>query len=337
MKTKYIGILLIGVALSGCGGSGSSSSVPTSTAPKVAITSTNQSTITNTAINSATSQLASNSSLSIVGGVQTSTTPSNDPVLTQWADFAFNHIANQQNMPAGVAGAVTSYNCGSTAASGTYTVDTDNTTYITFTFNSCVLGSSTTNGTMSLSGVSITKNTAGVITAISANFSFDLTTVTTTTSGSVTYKLVGGFNIAATGIKTTSRKDSISGTTLSASVGTKYATLSNFSFTSTYDNTTTTPSTSSTIDYTYASDLIAAAFDFHTVNALVKNYFDTYPRSGQVIISGANSTAVKVTVVSTDANAGTSTGTVQLQLSSDGGATYGTAVTKTWAQIAAGL
>ena len=95
------------------------------------------------------------------------------------------------------------------------------------------------------------------------------------------------------------------------------------------------------MDYTFASDVILAGFDFHTINALVRNVGDEKPRSGQVIITGANSTKLRVTILPYDATPssltynlypGTLDGKVKLEL--DQGTGYGTAVTKTWTQLA---
>lgn len=336
MKSKLSLILLLAIsAFSGCGGSGSSSSsagATTSTAAKVSITPSNQSTITNAAVKSATQNLTSGY-LTNVGGVQTSTTPTNERVMSQWTDFAFQKIAEHQSSPLTVAGAVTTSTCSS---SGNMTFDTDGSattpyTYFTISFNNCVIGTTTANGTLALSNLNRLPS-AGTPTSISATFTFNFTVANASTSAGI----YGGFNIAATGIGSATRTDSISGTSFNVKVGSKYETLSNFAFTSSYNDSGLTHGYSDTVDYSFASDVILAGFDFHTIMPLVRNYLDSYPRSGQVEITGANSTKLKVTVVSGSLSAGSSSGTVELQLSQDGGLTYGTAVTKTWTQLALG-
>ena len=337
MNSKLSLILLLAIsALAGCGGGGSSGSAgaTTSTAAKVSITTSNQSTITNAAVKSATQNLTSGY-LTTVGGVQTSTTPTNERVLSQWTDFAFKKMAEHQSSPPTVAGAVTTSACDS----GNISFDTDGSgtaapTYFTISFNNCVLGTTTANGTLALSNLAITYNTATpkAATSISATFTFNLTASNASTS----VGMYGGFNIAATGIGSVSRTDSISGTSFNVKVGSKYETLSNFAFTSSYNDSGLTHGYSDTVDYSFASDVILAGFDFHTIMPLVRNYLDSYPRSGQVEITGANSTKLKVTVVSGSFSAGSSSGTVELQLSQDGGLTYGAAVIKTWAQLALG-
>lgn len=141
MKTKLSAILILAIAaLAGCGGATSittPAAATTSTAVKVSITPSNQSTITSAAIDSATQNLASD--LSFVGGVQiSSTTPTKERVLSKWTDFAFKKIAEHQSSPLTVAGAVTTSYCGSDISSGTMSFDTDGSdtaapTYFTIT------------------------------------------------------------------------------------------------------------------------------------------------------------------------------------------------------------
>lgn len=335
MRSNLLVVLLLAMAtLAGCSGSSSSSSNPTSsTVSKVSITSGNQSTITNAAINSATQNLAG-SNLAYVGGVQTSTTPTNERVFSKWTDFAFKKLVEHQSTPLSVSGAVTSSAC---TTSGNITFDTDGSsttayTYFTLSFNNCVESGTTANGTISLSNLNRIPST-GTPTSISAKFTFNLTVSNASTSSGI----YGGFDIAATGINSTTRIDSISGTSFNFKYGSQFETLTNFAFTSSYDDTTTSHGYSDTVHYTFASDVILAGFDFTTVTALVRNFGDVYPRSGQVIITGANLTKLKATIDDTDVNKGTASGHVLLQLSQDNGANYGTAVPKTWTELEQGL
>lgn len=340
MNAKQLGIILLAVGvLSACGGSGSTGAT-SSTVAKSAITASNQSTITNSAISAATQSLGA-STLSNVGGVQTTSTPTSDHVLSDLANSAFNNIANHQNTALTVSGAITTVTPNPCTTSGNITFDTDGSnvapvtpyTYFTISYNNCVAGGITQNGTVSLSNLNIT-GTAPNITAISATFAFNYTISNATTSAGI----YGGFTIAATGINTTTRVDSISGTSLNFKYGSKFETMTNFAFTSTYDNTVLSHGYSDTVDYTFASDVILAGFDFKTINPLVRNVGDVKPRSGQVIITGANNSKLRVTVLpydaSTNPSAGTMSGKVTLELDQGTGLGYGSAVTKTWTQLA---
>lgn len=337
MKAKYIGlILLAGTVLAGCGGGSSSSSGPQgSTVSKVSINSTNQSTITNAAIESATQSLTAGA-LDSVGGVQISSAPLNDRILNNLADFAFKKIAENRNAPLSVSGAVVAtYTC---TTSGNITFDTDGSnttapTYFTIAYNNCVESGITQNGTVSLSSLLITPST-GTPTSISASFAFNYTISNASNSAGI----YGGFTIAASGIGSANRNDSISGTSLNFKYGSQYETLSNFAFVSTYNDTITPHGYSDTVNYTFASDVILAGFDFSTISPLVRNVGDVKPRSGQVIIAGASNTKLRVTVLPYDAatntGAGTMSGKVTLELDQGTGLGYGAAVTKTWTQLA---
>lgn len=350
MKTKYIGlIMIVGAVLAGCGGSSSSSSSASgSSAQAVAITSSNQSTITSTALSSATQGFSGTTYLSSVGAQTNGTTASSDErSMTNLANLAFDQFIKHQNDPLSVIGATASGNCGTDSTYGTATFSTDGSsttpyTYFTITFNNCVIYGTPSsgikyNGSLSMSGMTVTRNASSVITGITATFSFDLTTTDTTTSTTHTGKINAGFTIAATGIGSSARTDSITGTKYNVSYDAYWVTLSDFSFTSTYDNTTALHGYSDTVNYTIASDAINAGFTFTTVNALVRNYGDTKPRSGQVVISGASNTKLRVTVLAYDAatnpNAGTVNGKLTLELDQGTGLGYGTPVTKTWATL----
>jgi hypothetical protein len=348
MNAKHIGILLLaGVALAGCGG-GSASSTGTSTpaTATVSINSSNQSTVTNAAIISATQNLGAGYTTSI-GGVQTVTAPSNNRVLTQWVNIALDKMSAYPSALQSVSGISinTPYPC---ANSGTWSYNTDGiatstSTFYTLTYSSCTTTSGSItqviDGSLAITNIHHTN-------PLTASFNFNLTT---TVTGQPTVKLVGGFDISASGVGTTTRTDSFSGTRFVVSSGSLNDALTNFSFTSNYDDLSSSgsyrSSFSDNVNYTIASDRLAASggggsYTFQTILPIVKNTTDLYPRDGQVIVYGANSTALRITVVNTDSNKGTANGTVILEISTN--TTPGSlgnwiaSPLKTWAQIAAG-
>jgi hypothetical protein len=342
MKAKYIGIfLLAGAILAGCGGGSSSTSGP---APLAAVTidATNSSKVSYAGISNAALNLKSYSPLA----VQTTTSSTDDRDLFTVTDFAMQKILAQQNMPASVTGVTDTFQCiPNNTTSGTYvfTYDTSNNTWITLTFTNCkfsTLSTKTVNGTFSVTNISSTQNASGVFTSLSGTTSIDLTI---TTTGLPTIKLVGGYTLTETGIGSTSRVNTLAGSSLVYSVGPLNESLTNFSFMSSYDDLPTSGTYRSTysdiVSYTVSSDFTGGSFTLATSagKPIVHNATDIYPRSGQVVISGAKSSALRVTVASTDPNAGTSSAaTVTLELSTDNGVTYSAPVTKTWAQLAAG-
>lgn len=337
MKIKYLAVLLLSVGLlAGCGGSSSSSSGP---APLAIITidSSNSSKVAYGAISDAALNLKNYSPIA----VQTTTVSSNDRDLYTVTDFAMQKILEQQNAAASVTGATESHQCIlNDAASGTYvyTYDTPTTSWVTATFTNCKLSTNSTkivNGTFSITGWTVTTST-------SATVSINLTI---TTTGKPTVKFVGGYTLNESGIGFGVRTDTLAGSSMVYSVGPLNEALTNFSFSSTYDDYSANPSAyraafRDSVSYTISSDFTGGSFTLTTTpgKPLLHQSTDSYHRDGQVVISGAKSSALRVTVVSTDPNAGiSSAATVTLELSTDGGVTYGTAVTKTWAQLASGL
>lgn len=270
--------------------------------------------------------------------------------MTDMANLAFDQLIKHENDPLSVVGATLTTSCDSSGAKnsayGTMSLSTDGSsttayTYFTISFNNCVIYGTPTsgivyNGSLSMNNMKVTRNASNVITDITATFDFNLTATDKTTATTHTASINGGFTITAAGIKSATRTDSITGTKYSLSYDALWVTLSNFSFTSKYDDTTLSHGYTDTVNYTYASDVIQAGFTFTTVNPLVRNYLDTRPRDGQVVISGANNTKLRVTVLpynaTTNPNAGSTLGKLTLELD-QGTGTYGTAVTKTWATL----
>lgn len=344
MKAKIIAIVLLaGGILAGCGGgSGGSAGTPAT----VTINSTNQATVTKSALSVATQNLGSSLAAS-VGGVQTSTSPSNDRILFNMADFALQQMAQNPSTTTNVSGVVTTTNCSS---SGTSSVDTDGTastaaTYWTATYNNCVFTGSAYvyNGTISITGISSTSS------AFSATLAFNFNA---TSGGTTVSNLVGGFTLTETGKGTATQINTLSGTSLvlSASSGsfslTGAAGTNGFNFTDTFNsnavNTTTPVIHSNAINFAVAiTDKVTPAnsFAFSALTTvgqpLVKSSAENYLRSGQIVVTGAASTAIRVTILPASSTnlAGTSTGQLTIELSTDGGKTWGTATTKTWGTL----
>jgi hypothetical protein len=333
MNSKLSLILLLAIsAFSGCGGSGgsSTSSGPAPLAP-VTITSTNAPTVTAAAFASASLKVNSLSPM----GVQTTTSSTDDRILYQLNDFALKKFAEHQNTPMSVTGTVTaSASCiTGDATSGTLSFISDgtgpsNSTYVTFTFTNCKLSASSTttvNGTFGITGLAATASTQ------SATVSINLTI---TTTGYSTIKYVGGYTLTATGVNTATRNDALTGSSLVFSLGSLNESLSNFSFSSTY-NDVTPSSYSDSVSYTISSDFTGGSFTFATITPIVRNYGELYPHSGQVVISGANSSKLRATILATSGSniAGTSSGQITLEISTDNGTSWTLLSTQTWATL----
>ena len=326
MKSFNIGLLLFAVGLiAGCGGSGGSSA---GAPAKVTINSSNQATVANIAVSVAGQNLAGTNA-NFVGGVQTSTDSKNSRLLFNMADFGLQQMAQQDSLPAGVIGAVVTTSC---VNGGNYSIDTDTQlastrTYYKATYNNCVTGAITRNGTMNITNVSHTD-------PLTATFDFNLTT---TITGAAPFTMVGGFNISAAGVGTAARTDSLSGTSIAITDGTSTFALTNFSFSSAYNPNASPIIFSNNVNYTVSvtDPSFNASFSIATTATIEHSSSDFYPRAGQVVVSGDANTALKITILasSTGHTAGTSTGQLTLETSSDGGATYTTSTTTQWSAL----
>jgi hypothetical protein len=332
---KKINLILVSLAIlagaAGCSGGGSSGG-GTPVASKVTINASNQSAVTNAALSAATQNMGKGFA-SVAGGVQTSTNSNTDRILFNAADVALQRMALHQSTPISVIGAVTTTPC---TISGNFTVDTDSATYYKETDNNCVdaTGGPTYNGHFYITGISNTT------TAFSAAMDFNLTVVT---NGTTTLSLVGGFSLSESGRTSAARVDTMQGPGFVVTAGTVSFSLTNFNFVSTYNDNSTSPIIyHDNVNYTVglidtANPATNFLFSFATTqnNLMVNNSTLTYPVSGQFVVTGDASTALRVTFLPTSGGntAGTSTGLIQLELSSDGGATYPTSTTKTWATL----
>lgn len=347
MKAKYIGLLFLASAvLAGCGGSSSSGS--SATASKVTINSTNSSKIASTSVSAATQSLGSGLASSSTG-VQTTSNSKNDRVLYNLTNFALQKMSEQESLPLSVAGATTSESCTlNDANSGTVSSTYDGTTVASsqnasLTFTNCAipdLPNTRINGTLSLSGISNTSTTHSSVFSVNITF---------TTPGYPVFKIAGGYTFTIAGKTTTTRTDRMVGTSFVLSEDTLNDSLTDFDFSTTYNGTMPKPpsnSYSDIVNYTYASDFTGGAFTVVTTasNSIVKFTGDKYPRSGQIIIYGANSSALRLTVVTTDitdisysTKLGTQDGKVLIELSTNTTTTslgtFSTVATKTWAVI----
>ena len=340
--SKYIGIaLLAGSALSGCGGG--SSNGGTAAPATVTINASNQAAIAKAAASLGTQNYSGFASS--VGGVQTSVSTGSDRMLFNFADNVIQKLEQKkQSVPASVAGIapVPTTLCN---ISGSYSIDTDGTagtsgTYMYATANNCEdFAGVIESGTVKISGI---NSSSGFSATLDLNF-------TETTNGKITLQAIGGFTLLETGKGTATQVNTLSGTSLLFATDTASVTLtgapgaSGFNFTDTFNNNYTTPVIHSTvIGFTVAfTDKVTPtnSFSFSEQTTagkpFVKYSTEGYLRSGQIVVVGASMTAIRVTILPTSgANvAGTSTGQLTIELSTDGGTNWGTPVTKTWATL----
>ncbi len=312
---RLIAISSLLMGLTACGGGGGSSGGSTGstlpTAP-VTITSTNQSAVAGAAVDS-----LSGGNSTPVAAQTSASAPAADSVAQKVGKASqglAQQMVTQGGTPALPTGAVTSYSC---LVSGTWTMNVTSSSSGTATYYNCSdIANETINGTISIS------NLVSSATAVSFDSTYNITFTTPTDVMTIT----GDMHVAASGCSTTCASTTMSGRSL------KYASTVNGTFalqnyTIAYDaNGALTVYT-----YTFSSTQINGTATFTMVTPFAQRAGSLFPYSGVATVSGANSTVLKITVLGDETAAPTSQ--VQLELSTDGGATYGAPTFVTWASI----
>jgi len=305
--------LLMGLSACGGGGSGSTggtTGISLPTAP-VTISSTNQSAVAGAAVDSASG------GTSVPVAAQTSATgPSADAVAQKVGQIGRTVVQQIGSTPALVTGAVTTYPC---AISGTWSISTSATTG-TATFNSCsnITGEST-NGTISVSNaVSSASST-----------SFDSTYSLTITIPGDVLTVTGDMHVAVLGCTTTCTSETLTGSSLKFT-STINGTVALQNYKMGYFNGALT-----TLTFTFSSTQINGTATFNMVTRFTGNVGSLFPSAGVATVTGANSTILKITALGDETAPANSQ--AQLELSTDGGATYGAPTVVTWASISSRL
>ncbi len=300
-KRTAIGLIAATLILTGCGG-GDSSSSPSYSGPTGAVTVTST-TEANTVAGFAASQALS-SSMSSLSGTYTPFT-ANDGMLNlqslgtlaqKYANMAFKvDISGTTLLPTGVSSSqtqacTTSGNITVTyeaASAATYPSSGDS---VTFAFNSCVESNIMLSGSMKL-----TVNTYTSGSAFSATYTFNQLKTTLISTGD--YSMIHGDYTASISDSSTLFEASLTGTSLyfeaSISGTTGQALLSNFSYVDTY--TYASGDWSMDHDFTFASTDLGGSVNVNTVTPFVVPAANTYPTSGQMVVTGAGGAKIRLT------------------------------------------
>lgn len=219
-----------------------------------------------------------------------------------------------------LAAATTGTTC---AAGGTYTVAVTGPTSATITLTDCrqVANGSVYNGTVSVTNVVRSGNSA------SGTASLDVTITQTGVSSSIT--IVGSFNLdVATNGPTTNI--TLTGSNVQVTVGANSYSFTNFSLSSSLNGGVYT----NNISFTASSTAIGGSVTVTTVTPFLKNAANLYPHSGVAHIAG-NMSALHVTVLGNETVANDRE--VQIEVDANGDGTYesGSTITTSWAALAA--
>ena len=231
--------------------------------------------------------------------------------LAKIEQAAAQHILSQGVAPATVTAAVSTTSC---VISGTKTLTTTSSTSGTITYNNCVdVAGETANGTMTLSNIISTAS------YLSVDGVFNLTVTTAVPANTMT--TIGDMHLYVD-----ANSASMSGTRLAMrNTNSTLGTSGLLNYTISFDST----GTFTTLTFTLASTVINGTVDFAMTSQFV-NSGALFPSSGVAIITGANSTVLRLNILGDENFVGNQ---VEFGLSTDGGVTYPTLMYHSWADI----
>ena len=319
----------IASALTACGGGGGGSSAEAPQAQRVVITQANAPSVAAEAIDAGG---AGSDASGSVTGVQVSTTSPRVSVLASLASAV--KLGLTSVAPNALVGATTTHtetcsNGGSVTVTQSYTTQGTATPgdRVDLAFNSCVEGTETLTGTLSVTLVS--TSSGGKLNVVDATAS--AFTIATTGLGE---RLNGGMRITLDETSSATTAITLSGSSLSfdrlvngAARATR--TLSNYNYQ--LATTLATGTTSQSFSFTASGSFPrfgTVSFAAQTTQPIVTLAGAAHPSSGAGKVTGANGTSVTVTVISTG---------VRLDVDTNGDGTIDATLTRTWAELDAEL
>jgi len=307
-KYSLLCTVILSLGLSACGGGGSSGGSTAQVA--VTITPTNTTQVAGAAIDSA----LGGSSLPI--GLQTTVSTSGQALATTGKTLAqIGQRAAQLAMSGGqsiASGLTATQSCTlSGTASSIIGTSSGTVTYI----NCSYVAGETLNGTISISNVVSTASLVSMDMAYSLTITTASPANTSTASGDMRIAMDNAFNLT------------MSGSNLSMS--NTNAALGNFSLQN-YSMSFDSAGNFTSLTYTFYSSVIGGTAVF-TMTTPFTYGAGIFPSAGAATVTGAGGSRLRITVLG-DENAAVGS-QVKLELSSDGGATYGTPTYVTWATV----
>lgn len=303
---RKLGLVLLLAGLSACaGGGGESSSTSSAPAPSVALTDANAKEVTAAAFEQFLGDTTLNAApvpLTAATTTRTRTTPT----LVELAEKVANLLSQTSSKfsaaaattdPCAISGfTTTNYAVGGTSATITYTACEDDPGVII-------------NGSMSVSNISASGSALSFTTSFSLTFSI---------SGQPNLVLSGGYSFA---LDLTTLATSITGTSYSGTDGVETFELFNFTFVATLSSTSA--------DYTLSSTRINGVVAVKTLTPFTYNA-GVFPAAGQMEITGANNSRMRVTVLGDETLVGNQ---VQIEVDADGDNVFETTMMTTWVAL----
>jgi hypothetical protein len=312
-KAKVLGFGFIGMfgvaALVGCGGGGDAS-------PTLVLTNDNA----KTAASQALVDSSSVTNINIPAGDASAFAPLAVKGLRQ-------ALARAPIARAPGADATTTTPCtggGSTTVDGTDPAPGALTANETVTYTACVEDGTTTDGTLKVNG---TESGTTISLSISLNLTIKSAAATVVETGGLTTTI----DLANLGGTSHTKADQISVSITSATVNDKI-TLSNLDVATTIDSAT--GDTSSTETYSVNSTRLGGLYSVDTDAAIVTSDLSLHPHAGEITITGAKNTALKITVLG-DETFTPPAGQGQVKIELDSGSSVGATVYASWDELVA--
>jgi hypothetical protein len=322
---RYLAASCLLAGLAGCGGGedhdgdgGGNVTFPTI---QVTIAATNAPAVAGAAIDTVTG------AMSLPTGVQTATSAAPSAItisktIGRLGNDLVQKIRAQGSSPAAVTAAVTTNNC---TVSGTKSYNYTSATAATVTYNSCSdVAGEAVSGILNMSNMA--ADTALSLTT--SDLTYNLAITTTVPANTAT--AIGDMHLETS---TATFAGSQSGTNLTVTntnASLDNAKLTNYMFG--FDGAGQVTA----MTFTFASTIIGGTASFSLLSPFGSaNTGSIFPSFGAAVISGANSTKLRMTVLGDETAAINSQ--VQIEFSTDNGATYGTPAMVTWAGISSRL